>query len=56
MRLRIVRHFPVVVMTAFEPVKPEHVTLWLPMQYLFPNLLEKIRCCLTAAKLESEKT
>ena len=49
-------HFPVIVMTAFEPVESEHVTLWLPKQYLFPNLLEKIRYCLTGAKPESEKT
>ena len=48
-------HFPVIVMTAFEPVESEHVTLWLPKQYLFPNLLEKIRYCLTEAKPESEK-
>ena len=47
-------HFPVIVMTAFEPVDCEHVTLWLPKQYLFPNLLEKIRYCLTGAKQESE--
>jgi len=49
-------HFPVIVMTAFEPVESEHITLWLPKQYLFPNLLEKIRYCLTAAKPEGEKT
>ncbi len=49
-------HFPVIVMTAFEPVECEHVTLWLPKEYLFPSLLEKIRYCLTGAKRESEKT
>jgi len=48
--------FPVIIMTAFEPVDSEHVTLWLPKRYLFPNLLEKIRYCLTEAKRESEKT
>ena len=48
--------FPVIVMTAFEPVECEHVTLWLPKQYLFPNLLEKIRYCLTGANQESAKT
>ena len=48
-------HFPVIVMTAFEPVECEHVTLWLPKQYLFPNLLEKIRYCLTGAEQETEK-
>ncbi len=47
-------HFPVIVMTAFQPVDCEHVTLWLPKQYLFPNLLEKIRYCLTGDKQESE--
>jgi len=46
--------FPVIVMTAFEPVECEHVTLWLPKQYLFPNLLEKIHDCLAGAKQESE--
>jgi len=46
--------FPVIVMTAFEPVECEHVTLWLPKQYLFPNLLEKIRYCLTGVEQESE--
>ncbi len=48
--------FPVIVMTAFEPVESEHVTLWLPKRYLFPNLLEKIRYCLTGAEQESETT
>jgi len=48
--------FPVIVMTAFEPVECEHVTLWLPKEYLFPNLLEKIRYCLAGAKMEREKT
>ena len=47
-------HFPVIVMTAFEPVESEHVTLWLPKQYLFPHLLEKIHYCLTGANQESE--
>ena len=49
-------HFPVIVMTAFEPVECEHVTLWLPKECLFPNLLEKIRYCLAGAQQESEKT
>jgi CheY-like chemotaxis protein len=43
-------HFPVIVMTAFEPVDCEHVTLWLPKQYLFPSLLDKIHYCLTGTK------
>lgn len=38
--------FPII-MTAFEPSECEHVTLWLPRQYLFPGLLEKIRFCLS---------
>ncbi len=46
--------FPVIVRTAFEPVECEDVTLWLPKQYLFPSLLEKIRSCLAEAK-EPEK-
>lgn len=37
---------PVIVMTSYEPVECEHVTLWLPKDYLFPNLLDKIRLCL----------
>lgn len=39
--------FPVIVMTTYEPVECEHVTLWLPKDYLFPNLLDKIRMCLS---------
>ena len=46
--------FPVIVMTTFEPVESEHVTLWLPKRYLFPDLLEKIRYCLTGTQQESE--
>lgn len=42
--------FPVIVMTAFEPVECEHVTIWLPKQYLFPGLVEKIRYCLIGAE------
>ncbi len=44
--------FPIIVMTAYEPVECEHVTLWLPKQYLFPGLVEKIRFCLSVAKME----
>jgi CheY-like chemotaxis protein len=44
--------FPIIVMTAYEPVECEHVTLWLPKNYLFPGLVEKIRFCLSAAKME----
>lgn len=43
---------PIIVMTAFEPVECEHVTLWLPKNYLFPGLVEKIRFCLSVAKVE----
>jgi len=39
---------PVIVMTTFEPMECEHVTLWLPKEYLFPGLVEKIRHCLSA--------
>ncbi len=48
-------HFPVIVMTAFEPVESEHVTLWLPKRFLFPNLLEKIHYCLTGTMQPVEK-
>jgi CheY-like chemotaxis protein len=44
--------FPVIVITAFGPVECEHVKLWLPKEYLFPRLLEKIRSCLSEAELE----
>jgi len=48
--------FPVIVMTAFEPVESEHVTLWLPKQYLFPSLVEKIHYCLVGAKQDQVPT
>lgn len=38
--------FPIIVMTAHGPVESEHVTLWLPKEFLFPRLLEKVRTCL----------
>jgi CheY-like chemotaxis protein len=41
--------FPVIVMTAYAPVECEHVTLWLPKEYLFPGLLERIQFCLSEA-------
>ena len=47
--------FPVIVMTAFEPVECEHVKLWLPKQYLFPSLLEKIHLCLSEIDADIEK-
>ncbi len=47
--------FPVIVMTAFEPVECEHVKLWLPKQYLFPSLLEKIQLCLSEIDADVEK-
>jgi len=40
--------FPIIVMTAYEQVKSEHVTVWLPKEFLFPRLLEKVRACLEA--------
>ena len=45
--------FPIIVMSVYEPVACEHVTLWLPKEYLFPGLLDKIRYCLTGADVES---
>jgi CheY-like chemotaxis protein len=48
-------HFPVIVISAYEPVECEHVTLWLPKEYLFPRLLEKIRSCLSEAELQPVK-
>lgn len=44
--------FPIIVMTAYEPVECEHVTLWLPKQYLFPGLVDQIRYCLSAAEMD----
>ena len=43
--------FPII-LTGFEPVECEHVTLFLPRQFLFPSLVEKIGACLleSAAK------
>lgn len=53
---RAIRHripqFPIIVMSAYEPVECEHVTLWLPKEYLFPSLVEKIRFCLSSAELD----
>ena len=43
--------FPIIVISGYEPVECEHVKLWLPKEYLFPNLLEKIRACLEDAEL-----
>ncbi len=48
--------FPVIVMTAYEPVECEHVKLWLPKQYLFPSLIEKIHLCLTEIDANVEKS
>ncbi len=45
--------FPIIVMSVYEPVACEHVTLWLPKDCLFPGLLGKIRCCLSGAEIES---
>ena len=47
--------FPIIVMTAYGPVKCEHVTLWLPKEFLFPHLLEKVRSCLDELDLEPDK-
>ncbi len=48
--------FPVIVMTAYEPVECEHVKLWLPKQYLFPSLLEKIQFCLSDIDADVRKS
>jgi CheY-like chemotaxis protein len=45
--------FPIIIMTAYEPVECEHVTLWLPKEYLFPGLVETIRFCLSTVDLEN---
>jgi len=45
--------FPIIVISAYEPVESEHVTLWLPKEFLFPRLLEKVRACLADAEQDS---
>ena len=54
---RVIRNrnpqFPIIVMSTFEPVECEHVTLWLPKQYLFPGLVDKIHTCLSATDVNS---
>ena len=45
-------HFPIIVMSSYEPVECEHVTLWLPKEYLFPSLVDKIRYCLSSSQLD----
>jgi CheY-like chemotaxis protein len=47
--------FPVIVMTAYEPVECEHVKLWLPKKYLFPSLVEQIHLCLSEIEANIEK-
>lgn len=47
--------FPVIVMTSYEPVECEHVKLWLPKQYLFPSLVDKIHLCLSEIDANVEK-
>lgn len=42
--------FPIIVISVYEPVASEHVTLWLPKEYLFPGLLDKIRYCLSGTE------
>ena len=43
--------FPVIVISAYAPVECEHITLWLPKEFLFPDLLEKVRICLAQAEM-----
>ena len=45
--------FPIIVISVYEPVECEHVTLWLSKEYLFPGLLDKISFCLSGAEIES---
>ncbi len=45
--------FPIIVISIYEPVECEHVTLWLPKEYLFPGLLDKISWCLSGVETES---
>ncbi len=44
---------PVIIMSVYEPVTSEHVTLWLPKGYLFPAILDTIRGCLPRAETEN---
>ena len=44
---------PIIVMSVYEPVVCEHITLCLPKEYLFPGLLDKVRYCLSRADAES---
>lgn len=46
---------PVILVTAYEPVEGDHISACLPKQDMFPNLLEKIRLCLSEAEAEVQK-
>jgi len=46
---------PVILVTAYEPVQGEDVRECLAKEELFPNLLEKIRLCLSEAEAEVPK-
>jgi len=48
--------FPVIAISAYEPVTCEHVNLWLPKEFLFPRLLEKVRSCLSEREAEKVGT
>jgi CheY-like chemotaxis protein len=41
---------PVILVTAYGPVEGDDIELCLPKEDLFPNLLEKIRLCLSEAE------
>jgi len=43
---------PVILVTAYGPVEGGEIRACLPKEDLFPNLLEKIRLCLTETELQ----
>jgi len=46
---------PVILVTAYGPVEGEDIRACLTKEDLFPNLLEKIRLCLSEAETEVQK-
>jgi DNA-binding NtrC family response regulator len=43
---------PVILVTAYGPVEGDEIEACLPKEDLFPNLLEKIRVCLSETELQ----